>query len=160
MSLSTDDLKQVVDYLKAHPGEWLPSHVFDLADRISNVESELKIQREVMIERFDAMDRRFEAMQEQLDVRFTAMQDRSDERFDAMDRRFEAMQKQMDDRFTAVQKQMDDRFTAMQKQMDVRFDQVDKRFEQQGRHTNRWMTAMMALIALIGVAMTVTNVIG
>lgn len=120
MSLSTDDLKQVVDYLKAHPGEWLPSHVFDLADRISNVESELKIQREVMIERFDAMDRRFEAMQKQMDVRFTAMQ----------------------------------------KQMDVRFDQVDKRFEQQGRHTNRWMTAMMALIALIGVAMTVTNVIG
>ena len=32
----------------------------DLADRISNVESELKLQREVMIERFDAMDRRFE----------------------------------------------------------------------------------------------------
>ncbi|MFP4374664.1 MAG: hypothetical protein ACLFPO_10055 [Spirochaetaceae bacterium] len=149
MSLSTDDLKQVVDYLKAHPGEWLPSHVFDLADRISNVQSELKIQREVMIERFDAMDRRFEAMQEQMDVRFTAMQKQIDARFDASDRRFETMQKQMDERFTALQKQMD-----------VRFDQVDKRFEQQGRHTNRWMTAMMALIALIGVAMTVTNVIG
>jgi DNA anti-recombination protein RmuC len=160
MSLSTDDLKQVVDYLKAHPGEWLPSHVFDLADRISNVESELKLQREVMIERFDAMDRRFEAMQEQMDERFTA----ADRRFEAlqeqMDERFTAMQKQIDARFDATQRQMDDRFTALQKQMDVRFDQVDKRFEQQSRHSNRWMTAMMALIALIGVAMTVTNVIG
>jgi len=44
------------------------------------------------------MDERFEAMQKQMDQRFTAV-----------DKRFESMQKQMDQRFTAV----DQRFSQM-----------------------------------------------
>ncbi|MFP4638799.1 MAG: hypothetical protein ACLFM6_10210, partial [Spirochaetaceae bacterium] len=99
MPLTTEDLEQVLDYLKAHPGEWIPTHVFDLAGRISNVEAELKLQRETMVDRFDAMDRRFEALQKQMDERFTALQKQTDERFEAVDRRFESMQKQMDERF-------------------------------------------------------------
>ena len=71
MPLTNDDLEQVLDYLKAHPESWLPAHVLDLAGRISTLEAELKAGREVMIERFDAMDKRFEQM---------------DERFDAMDK--------------------------------------------------------------------------
>ncbi len=98
MPLSTEDLEQVLGYLKAHPDSWLPTHIIDLAGRISNVEAELKLQRELMEERFDAMDKRFEA--------------------------------------------------------------VDKRFDEQSRHMNRWMTAMTIVLALTGVAMTVTNVIG
>lgn len=41
-----------------------------------------------------------------------------------------------------------------------RFDAMDRRFDEQGRHMNRWMTAMTIVLALVGVAMTVTNVIG
>ncbi len=41
-----------------------------------------------------------------------------------------------------------------------RFDEMDRRFDEQGRHMNRWMTAMTIVLALVGVAMTVTNVIG
>ena len=44
-------------------------------------------------------------------------------------RRFEAMQVQMDKRFEAMQVQMDKRFEAMQVQIDKRFKQVDERFE-------------------------------
>ncbi len=48
---------------------------------------------------------------------------------DKMNIRFTAMQEQMDTRFTAMQEQMDTRFTAMQKQMDQRFASIDQRFE-------------------------------
>ena len=127
MPLTNDDLEQVLDYLKAHPESWMPAHVLDLAGRISTVEAELKTGREVMVERFDAMDRRFESVQKQMD-----------ERFEAVNQRFEAVQVQMD----------------------RRFDAMDKRFDEQSRHMNRWMTAMTLVLALVGVAVTVTNVIG
>ncbi|MHA1344083.1 MAG: hypothetical protein ACTSQG_08860 [Promethearchaeota archaeon] len=78
-------------------------------------------------------NRRFEAMEQQMDKRFEAMQQQMDKRFEAMeqqmDKRFEAMQQQMDKRFEAMEQQMDKRFEAMQQQMDKRFEAVDKRFE-------------------------------
>ncbi|MEY3122872.1 MAG: hypothetical protein RI993_1697, partial [Pseudomonadota bacterium] len=40
-----------------------------------------------------------------------------------------ALEDKMDVRFTAMQEQMDTRFTAMQKQMDHRFASIDQRFE-------------------------------
>ncbi|RQW05159.1 MAG: hypothetical protein EH225_04900 [Calditrichaeota bacterium] len=57
------------------------------------------------------MDKRFEAVQKQMDIRF-----------DASDKRFEAMQKQIDERFEAMQKQMDERFNAVA--VDRRFSMV------------------------------------
>jgi len=48
-----------------------------------------------------------------------------DKRFEAVDKRFEAMQQQMDKRFDAMQQQMDKRFDAMQQQMDKRFTKVE-----------------------------------
>ncbi len=75
------------------------------------------------------LDKRFEAMQQQMDKRFAVV----DKRFAAVDKRFEAMQQQMDKRFEAMQQQMDKRFDAMQQQMDKRFEamqqQMDKRFD-------------------------------
>ncbi len=49
-----------------------------------------------------------------------------DKRFEIVDKRFEAMQKQMDQRFETMQKQMDQRFETMQKQMDQRFEAMQK----------------------------------
>lgn len=153
MPLTNDDLEQVLDYLKAHPESWMPAHVLDLAGRISTLEAELKAGREVMVERFEALqvqiDRRFDATQKQMDERFESVQKQMDERFDAMDKRFESTQKQMDERFAASER----RFETLQGQMNERFDQ-------QSRHMSRWMMAMSTLIALIGVAVTVTNVMG
>jgi len=55
---------------------------------------------------------------------------RMDERFETVDRRFEAVQKQLDERFEAVQKQMDERFKAVDRHfeaVDRRFDEVNAR---------------------------------
>ncbi|KXK47291.1 hypothetical protein, partial [Nitrosomonas europaea] len=65
------------------------------------------------------------ALEEKMDLRFNAMQEQMDQRFTAIDRRFTAMQEQVDHRFMAV----DQRFTAIQEQMDQRFIAVDQRFE-------------------------------
>ena len=115
MSLTNDDLEQVLDYLKAHPESWMPAHVLDLAGRISTVE---------------------------------------------IGRRFDATQKQMDERFESTQKQMDARFAASERRFETLQGQMNERFDQQSRHMNRWIMAMSTLIALIGVAVTVTNVMG
>jgi hypothetical protein len=60
-------------------------------------------------------------LSQQMDKRFEAMQAEMDKRFEAMDKRFEAMQAEMDKRFEA----MDKRFEAM----DKRFEAMDKRFD-------------------------------
>ena len=108
MNLAPDDIQ----FIKDHLGEWLaeqslgkPPAVYEieLRERMVRVEEELKHQRELiktilveMDKRFDAVDKRFEATQEQMD-----------KRFDAVDKRFEAMQEQMDKRFDAVDKRFE-----------------------------------------------------
>ncbi len=86
---------------------------------------EIRALREDFARRFEAIDRRFEALQKEMDRRFELV----DKRFEAIDRRFEALQKEMDRRFEALQREMDRRFEALQKEMDRRFELVDKRFE-------------------------------
>jgi hypothetical protein len=65
-----------------------------LLERMVRVEEELKAQRELMAERFAAVDRRFVAV---------------DQRFVAADQRLEALIRHMDRRFESVDK----RFTAL-----------------------------------------------
>jgi hypothetical protein len=74
MALSPEDLDQVGTYVKTHLPEWLPTHVLDLSERITRVEEELKLQRELMEEGFANVDNRFEAMQHNMDKRFNATQ--------------------------------------------------------------------------------------
>ncbi|MGC9141247.1 MAG: hypothetical protein ACP5IN_02655 [Caldimicrobium sp.] len=78
-----------------------------LLERIIKVEEELKALREIQIEMMKLMEKRFEALQREMDKRFEAME----KRFEAMDMRFEAMEK----RFEALQREMDKRFEAMEK---------------------------------------------
>ena len=78
-----------------------------------------------------------------MDLRFNAMQEQIDQRFTAIDQRFTAMQEQMDQRFTAV----DQHFTAMQKQIDQRFIAVDQRFEAIDRRLDFIQQLMLVTIA-------------
>jgi len=58
---------------------------------------------------------------------FLDSMNRMDKRFEAMDRRFEAVQKQMDERFEAMQKQMDRRFERVYERlenMDLGYAQI------------------------------------
>ncbi|MFW5812517.1 MAG: hypothetical protein ACOCWS_05975 [Alkalispirochaetaceae bacterium] len=68
-----------------------------------------------------------------------------DKRFEQVDRRFE---------------QVDKRFDQLIHHMDARFEQVDQRFADMQRHTTRWMTVLSLMIALMGVAVTVSNLLG
>ncbi|MFP4331632.1 MAG: hypothetical protein ACLFP6_13030 [Spirochaetaceae bacterium] len=72
--------------------------------------------------------------------------------FEQVDRRFE----QVDKRF----EQVDKRFDQLIHHMDARFEQVDQRFADMQRHTTRWMTVLSLMIALMGVAVTVSNLVG
>ena len=78
MALTQEDLRQVTTYLQAHIEEWLPQPVLHLSERIVRVEEELKHQRELMMQGFANVDKRFE------DV---------DRRFEDVNRRFEDMDK-------------------------------------------------------------------
>lgn len=94
----------------------MPVAAVDVAPRISDRE---------IIESLAELKAGQKALEEKMDLRFNAMQEQMDQRFTAIDRRFTAMQEQVDHRFMAV----DQRFTAIQEQMDQRFIAVDQRFE-------------------------------
>ena len=110
VNLRDEDVGRIGEYVKP----WLRELVSQLVprmeyagigpqllERMVRVEEELKAQRELMGERFAAVDRRFAAV----DQRFEAV----DQRFEAVDQRFEALIRHMDRRFESVDK----RFTAL-----------------------------------------------
>ena len=57
-----------------------------------------------------------------------------DKRFEAVDKRFEAMQQQMDKRFDAMQQQMDKRFTKVETILNEIRQTIGRPFEQFGRN--------------------------
>jgi ABC-type phosphate transport system auxiliary subunit len=129
MALAQEDIA----FIKNHLGEWLaeqslgkPPAVYEieLRERMVRVEEELRHQRELMRQGFEQMDKRFEAMQVNMD-----------RRFEQVDKRFEAMQANMDKRF---------------EQVDKRFEQVDKRFDEMlKRHDQHflWVVGFIATSA-------------
>lgn len=90
MALAQEDIR----FIKDHLGEWLAEqslgrspavYEIELRERMVRVEEELKHQRELiktilveMDKRFDAVDKRFEAMQQQMDKRFEELTRRID----------------------------------------------------------------------------------
>jgi len=112
----------------------MPVAAVDVAPRISDRE---------IIESLAELKAGQKALEEKMDLRFNAMQEQIDQRFTAIDQRFTAMQEQMDQRFTAV----DQHFTAMQKQIDQRFIAVDQRFEAIDRRLDFIQQLMLVTIA-------------
>jgi len=98
--------EQLSAFIREHE---LKAKEISLIERIIRVEEELKAQREIiaslqreMNARFEAMDKRFEALQREMDKRFEALQREMDKRFEAVDKRFEAMDK----RFESLEKRL------------------------------------------------------
>ncbi|WPL17886.1 hypothetical protein Thiowin_02929 [Thiorhodovibrio winogradskyi] len=138
MTLAAED----IDFIKAHIGEWLaeeslgkPPKVYELElrERSVRIEEQLKHQRDLI-----------QTIIEQNDKRFDAMQTQMDKRFDAVDKRFEAMQTQMDKRFDAV---------------DKRFEAMDKRFEALTRRIDRFMFWSLGLtISVAGLIIAMVRI--
>jgi len=111
MVLGAEDVQRIADYVKP----WLRDTILDLIprrpsdidtrllERMIRVEEELKAQRELMAERFDAVDKRFAATDRRLE----------DSRA-AMDQRFEGLQAAMDTRFDDARVHSDRRFAWLQ----------------------------------------------
>ncbi len=99
------------------------------------IRSDIKILAQIVKQGFERMDKRFEAMQLQMD-----------KRFEAVDKRFEAIQLQMDKRFEAVDK----RFEAV----DKRFEDVNNRFSDMGKKFTM-MFAFMNIGMSIIIIMTI-----
>jgi methyl-accepting chemotaxis protein len=99
----------------------------ELRERIVRVEEELKHQRELMLEGFNRMDKRFEQLISEMNARFAQV----DKRFEQVDKRFE---------------QVDKRF----EQMEKRFEQVDRRFEIMTARIDRFMVWSFATTLTVG----------
>jgi len=127
MAIKKEELQIIGEYVQEHLSEWLPekttytsniSYPIELTERMIRVEEELKIQRELMKQGFEGMDKRFVLMQHNIDKRFEQV----DKRFEQVDKRFE--------------------------QVDKRFEQVDKHFESLERHFDKRFTMMFSFITI------------
>jgi DNA anti-recombination protein RmuC len=108
----------------------LPPAVYEieLRERMVRVEEELRNQRELIKTILVQMDKRF----------------------DAVDKRFESMQQNMDKRFESMQQNMDNRFESMQQNIDKRFEASEKRFEALTRRLDRFMFWSFGLTVSVG----------
>jgi len=128
MEFTKEQLEQIGSYIESNFDRFgaksnviqLRPYDIQLIERMTRIEEELRSQREIILKQNETMQFGFS----QMDKRFEAMQKQMDERFASADKRFESIQKQMDERFESVQKQMDERFTAV----DKRFDDMNKKF--------------------------------
>ncbi len=141
MALAQEDLIQIqklIDQSVASRPEVANANVryeLDIRERIVRVEEELKHQRQLMMQGFEMMDKRFEEMRADMN-----------KRFEQVDKRFEEMRADMDKRF----EQMDKRF----EQMDKRFEQMDKHLTTIGNRMDRFMfwslgLTVSAVIAIV-----------
>ena len=117
--LAQDDIEQIeklVENIIARQPEKLNANVryeLDLRERTVRVEEELKHQRDLMIQGFEAMEKRFEQVEkrfEQIDKRFEQVEKRFeqiDKRFEQVDKRFEEMRKDMNTGFIEMNRRLD-----------------------------------------------------
>ena len=113
MGLQDADLERIGRYVQSQLPGWLdaadhPLSTVQIVERLTRLESailsgqelmrsEFRAQRELMGQRFDSVDRRFESVQKQMDERFTAVLREIEVRSAASDKRFEDMNKRFDD---------------------------------------------------------------
>lgn len=154
MALAKEDIAIIQDLInkafieRPEMGQANVRYELELRERIVRVEEELKHQRELMLEGFKQMDKRFEALRQDMLARFEHV----DKRFEQIDKRFEYVDKrfeQIDKRFEQVDKrfeQIDKRFELVEK----RFEQMDKRFEVLTTRIDRFMIWFFATMLTVG----------
>ena len=157
VALGERDLERIGDYVRGHLGTWLgevaPLTVSapQLLERAVRIESELKSQRELMLTKFEASDRRFEDLTKRLDQRFEDMGSRfedmtrrSDKRFEGMGTRLAEMTRQSDKRF----EDMGTRFEDLTRHFDRRFGDMNRNSEKRFEDINKRIGGMQWLIGI------------
>jgi len=126
----------------------------NILDRLARIEEGQKAIISEMKARFEASDKRFEAIIREMNQRFESLNREMIQRFEAVDQRFEAVNQRfvtIDQRFEALNK----RFEAI----DKRFEDIDKRFEdinQRFEDINQRLGILFNfVIAIIGMMVTI-----
>ena len=102
-----DKIRKILeDFVKKYEEK---TREISLLERIIRVEEELVSLRKIESARFEAMEKRFESLQREMDKRFEAI----DKRFKVMNERFEILQREMDKRFDVMEK----RFESLEKRL-------------------------------------------
>ncbi len=102
MALAQEDLIQIqklIDQSVASRPEVANANVryeLDIRERIVRVEEELKHQRQLMMQGFEMMDKRFEEMRTDTNKRFEEMRTDMDKRFEQMDKHLTTIGNRMD----------------------------------------------------------------
>lgn len=145
MDLTREQLEQIGSYVRENLGTWIrivdPPIVArmepEYLERMVRLEEELKSQRELMLQGFAAMDKRFEQVDKRFDetradmnARFEQMIAGTNARFDQVDRRFAEMRADSNARFEEMRADSNARFEQMIAETNARFGQMDRRFEE------------------------------
>lgn len=162
MTLAKEDIEEIKELIAAVLAEKQPAiagnnvrYELEIRERIVRVEEELRHQRELMIDGFNRVDKRFEQLINEMNMRFAQV----DKRFEQVDKRFEQVDKrleQVDKRFEQFDKrfeQVDKRFEQFEKrfeQFEKHFEQVDKRFEVMTTRIDRFMIWSFATTLTVG----------
>ncbi|SFM79413.1 hypothetical protein [Thermodesulforhabdus norvegica] len=124
--------EKIADFVRNNE---LKAKELSLIERVIRVEEELKSLRVIETERFEVTEKRFEALQRELDARLSALHNEVNARFEAVDKRLEALHREMNTRFEALHREMNARFEAterrfevLQREMNTRFEAMERRF--------------------------------
>ncbi|MDR4521470.1 MAG: hypothetical protein R3E36_12920 [Nitrosomonas sp.] len=127
MALAKEDIEEIKELIVAVIAERRPEmagnnvrYELEIRERIVRVEEELKHQRELMMEGFHRVDKRFEQLIGEMNARFAQV----DKRFEQVEKRFE--------------------------QIDKRFEQIDRRFEVMTTRIDRFMVLSFATTLTVG----------
>lgn len=141
MALAKEDIEEIKELIVAVIAERRPEmagnnvrYELEIRERIVRVEEELKHQRELMMEGFHRVDKRFEQLIGEMNARFAQV----DKRFEQVEKRFEQMEKRFE--------QIDKRF----EQVEKRFEQIDRRFEVMTARIDRFMVWSFATTLTVG----------
>ena len=189
MELTDETLETIGGYVRRNLSIWMndvvrPMYVQlepQVLERMVRVEETLSAQRELLKQSLEQTDRHFSEQREDFAARFEQIDRRFDEQREAFAARFQEQredsaarwqeqredlaarfQEQREDLAARIQEQREDiaaRFQEQRSDFTALFGTVDKRFDDIQRNNTRWMTVISIMLGLIGVAVTVTNLL-
>ena len=148
MQFTAEDLTQIGEYVQSHLMEWLPEHDVDLNARIMRIDERLDEQQKTIQQGFGFMEKLFD----QADTRF----ERIEKHLEKIDKRLNQVDARLDQIDTRLE-YIDKRFELVDKRFDDLRSDMSARFTDMSRQTTRWMTGLMMILGMIGIAVTVTN---
>lgn len=158
--LAKEDITQIealIEQVIARRPESINANVryeLDLRERTVRVEEELKHQRALMVQGFEAMEKRFEQVDkrlDQVDKQLAQSREEVNKRFEQVDKQLTQTREETNKRF----EQMDKQLAQSREEANKRFEQIDRKFDEMGRRMDRFMFWSLGLT--VSAALFVVN---